>query len=467
MLGVAGLVLFIVALATAVLTLRSEGEAAVRRMANQTKLVAERIEGQFGDRTEPQIRRILTNADGTLRDFADGAAVAVDGSVIRIGIVHEAGETPVSPSVDTDVGPVDDGVSFPGQPALNGLSWDLAGLAVESQEYTQLVDGEMVVGVAQRVDLDHVSLLVISGRVDERVNLRGVVRSIAIPLVLAAVIAALAADLLARRLSGRLAKLEVAAAEIAQGNRGVRVDVPRMDAIGELGLAFNSMADQLDAATERERSFLMNVSHDLRTPLTTISGYAEVLEESEDTESVRIAGVLSREAARLRRLVEDIMLLARLEAHSFTTVEEQVDIGAHLQEVAQGFDRRAEALGIRLSTQINTERMVSTDADRVAQVAGNLIENALRFTPERGSVVFTVDDSERGVIMTVADSGPGVDQADIPYLFDRFFTGRRHYRPEGSGLGLSIVAQLAELLHATITTSSSPAGGLSVSVELP
>lgn len=451
MLGVAGLVLFIVALTTAVLSTRTAREQSVRRMVNQTELVAERVEDQFAERTELQIRRILANTDGTLREFTDGAS-AVDSSVIRIGIINvaNAGE-----------------VSFPGQPNLDGLGWDLPQLDEGTQEFERVVEGETIVGVARRVDLDNVSLLVISGRIDEQVSLRGVIRSIAIPLILAALIAAIASDMLARRLSGRLAKLERAAADIAQGNSGVRVEVPRTDAIGELGMAFNSMADQLDASTERERSFLMNVSHDLRTPLTTIAGYAEVLEESSDTESVRIGGVLSREAARLRRLVEDIMLLARLEARSFTTVIERVDLGAHLREVAVGFEPRAQALDVDLSVGIDTQRVVSTDADRVAQIAGNLIENALRFTPEKGSVSFVVAEADEGVTMTVEDSGPGVDQSDMPHLFDRFFTGRRHHRPEGSGLGLSIVAQLTELLGGSISTSESAAGGLSVTVELP
>lgn len=445
----AGLVLFIVALATAVVTRRNGQEDSLRELSNQTTRVAERIETQFGDRSGQQIARILNSRDGALADFVDGAATALNGSVVRIGIAEED-------------------VSFPTDPSLDALSLDVERLRSEqTYSFRKLVEGETVVGVARLVELETISLVVVAGRVDGPLILRDILRSIAIPLVVAAVLAAIAAELLARRIAGRLQQLERAASALAGGETTARVDVPKLDSIGELGMAFNSMADQIESSAKRERSFLMNVSHDLRTPLTTISGYAEVLEDSDEPESRRIGSVLTGETSRLRRLVEDIMLLARLEAHEFTLAIEEVDIGAHLREVAAGFAHRAGELGVELRADIAPTGMIYTDPDRVAQIAGNLIENALRFAPDKGLVEFAVKDSAGGVTMTVSDSGPGVEEADVPFVFDRFFTGRRHHRPEGSGLGLSIVAQLVRLLEGDVSTSESATGGLSVAVVVP
>jgi len=448
-LGVAGLVLFIVAMATAVVTRRTAREQSQRQLTNQTAIVAERIETDLGDRTGQQIVRVLNSRDGALADFVDGAATALNGAVVRIGIVEND-------------------ATFPTAPSLDALSLDVSRLRSERiLSFKQVLEGETVVGVARIVELDGISLVVVAGRVDAPLVLRDILRSIALPLFIAAVLAAVAAELLARRIAGRLQQLEQAAAALASGETTARVDVPKLDAIGELGMAFNSMADQIESSAKRERSFLMNVSHDLRTPLTTISGYAEVLEDSDESESRRIGSVLTGETQRLRRLVEDIMLLARLEAREFNLVIEEVDMGAHLNEVVVGFAHRARELGVELKTDILPTGIIHTDPDRVAQIAGNLIENALRFAPDMGLVEFSVEDSNNGVTLTVSDSGPGVEEADAPFVFDRFFTGRRHHRPEGSGLGLSIVAQLVELLEGEVTTSESTSGGLAVAVWVP
>ena len=215
----------------------------------------------------------------------------------------------------------------------------------------------------------------------------------------------------------------------------------------------------------------MSVGHDLRTPLTTIAGYAEVLEEGNlaPAETDRIAGVLATETSRLRRLVEDLMLLARLEAREFTIDVEEVDVGAHVTELIEAYVPRAEAAHVSLEIDITSTGLIRTDPDRVAQILGNLVENALRYSPEASTVTVRVHPASDDVELSVADMGSGIDPADLPNAFEKFYVARhyRRVRPEGSGLGLSIVKQLVDSLGGRVIVTSDLDHGTTFRVRLP
>ncbi|GBD84343.1 alkaline phosphatase synthesis sensor protein PhoR [bacterium BMS3Abin02] len=302
------------------------------------------------------------------------------------------------------------------------------------------------------------------------INGRSFFRVMLIAFGLAALLSAIGARLLARRLSKRGAKLAEAARNLADGDFSARVDLPGDDEVADIARAFNEMADRLEATQSGEREFLMSVGHDLRTPLTTIGGYAEALEEGGlDEASVgRIGGVLSSETGRLRRLIEDLMMLARLDAKEFTLRPESVDVAAHLRGIADTFQQRAADAGLRFLVDVEETGSFETDPDRLAQISGNLIENALRYTPEAGTVTFRVTNKEHSVVLEVVDSGPGIETEDLPRVFDRFFVAHRYrrVRPEGSGLGLSIVHRLVEAMRGTVTVSSGDTG-TTFRVELP
>jgi two-component system sensor histidine kinase BaeS len=243
------------------------------------------------------------------------------------------------------------------------------------------------------------------------------------------------------------------------------------DEITEVAAAFNDMGVQLEAARRREREFLASVGHDLRTPLTTIGGYAEALSEGKvDDETLpRVAGVIDREAGRLSRLVEDLMLLTRLEAREFSLRPEEVDLAGHLSGIVESFRGKAEAASVRLESDLDPLPPTTVDPDRVAQVAGNLIENALRYTPEGGQVEVRLRPEGTGAVMSVADDGPGIEAEDLPHVFERLYVTQRYrpVRPEGSGLGLSIVKELVDAMGGTVTVDSVPGDGTTVAVRLP
>jgi len=296
-------------------------------------------------------------------------------------------------------------------------------------------------------------------------------RAMLIVLGLVTLLAAVAARYISRSVAQRLDTLADAARALAAGDTTVRADASGNDEVAVVSAAFNDMADELDEARLREREFLVSVGHDLRTPLTTIAGYAEMLADggTAPAETDRIAKVLGFETARLRRLVEDLMQLATLEAREFTLHPEPVDVTAHVGELAEGFRPRARHARITLEVDLVPTGLVTIDPDRLAQVTANLLENALRYTPEAGTVRLSVAPAGDGIAVTVTDSGGGIDPADLPHVFERFYVARRYrrVRPEGSGLGLAIVKQLADAMGGTVAVSSVWGGGTTVTVGFP
>ena len=290
-------------------------------------------------------------------------------------------------------------------------------------------------------------------------------------LIVGALLALAVSALVSRRLGKRLSGLEEAAVNLAGGEFGARAPVEGDDDVAELGRTFNYMASSLQQAQRRERDFLMSVGHDLRTPLTTIRGYAEALDAGviDADDFPRVADVLHRQTDRLSRLVEDLMLLARLEAREFNLRPESVDLAAHIHEQAEEHRVRAEKLGVRFEAHIQPVGSVFIDPDRVAQVVGNLVDNALRYTPEQGAVRLTMTGTARQVVFEVADTGPGIDEDDLPRVFERLYVAQRYrpVRPEGSGLGLSIVKELVDAMRGSVEVTSRPGHGTKVSVALP
>lgn len=331
------------------------------------------------------------------------------------------------------------------------------------------VAGTEVLATVRRIDLDVGGLVVAIGRETPLLPLGTVSRALLVAVGLGSILMIAFGTWFARSASRRLADLETAAGAVAGGDLTARAPVDGNDEITEVSLAFNNMAIQLQAARSREREFLMNVSHDLRTPLTTIRGYAEALDadQIEDDDLQRVAGVLHAETGRLSRLIEDVMLLARLEAREFTLRPEPVDLAAHMSEVVAGHRSRADAAGVTLEFLDEGVGVVEVDPDRIAQVGANLVDNALRFTPRGGTVNVSLRPAAGSVVLAVTDSGPGIDSEDLSRVFDRFFTADRvPVRPDGSGLGLAIVRELVDAMGGSVEASSPATGGARFTVVI-
>ncbi len=332
--------------------------------------------------------------------------------------------------------------------------------------------GELVVVTPTVVDVagSEVTLLVALAREAPIVQLQDQGPGLILLGAGIAALAAIGARLLATQLANRLEPLADASRRVASGDMTARVPEVGDHDLDQVGTAFNDMASELAAARDREREFILGVGHDLRTPLTTIGGYAEALEAGElsEEELSRIGVVLGVQSRQLGRLIDDLSILARLEQAEFSLREESVDIGAHVAEVVEGFTRKAADLGVGLSVVAEPDLMLDTDPDRLGQIAQNLVENALRHTPEAGSVTVSVRSAGDAVEIEVADSGIGITEEDLPHVFDRHYVGRnRSVHKEGTGLGLSIVRGLVDRLEGTVSATSRPGHGTTILVSFP
>jgi two-component system sensor histidine kinase BaeS len=448
------LVTIIIGGVTAAVLIRDSVERSIRsEFARQANATARIIENEFLEPQNDQDRpRPLSGLGAFLRvvaqigghDYVEAVLVGRNGEPVEI---QEA-----------------DRVLFPLVPQDTDLNRQF--------RFDAEVDGSTVAVIGQPIRVERGgTLVVLIGTELEIIPWGDVVARFAWAFGLGVILAGVLARTVAVRLSRRVAPLQAASEAVAAGDLGVRVEVTGEDEVTAVAHAFNDMAAQLEAARDREREFLVAVGHDLRTPLTTIAGYAEAIEDGrvDDAELGRIAAVLGSESGRLRRLVEDLMLLARLEAREFTLRAEPVDLAAHLTGVVEGFRTRAEAARVALETRLNTVGVVEIDPDRIAQVVGNLLENALRYTPEAGAVRVGLDTVAGGVEISVTDTGPGIDPADVPHIFERLYVTARYrpVRPEGSGLGLSIVHELVTAMGGTVAVDSVPGRGTTLRVAIP
>jgi two-component system OmpR family sensor kinase len=245
------------------------------------------------------------------------------------------------------------------------------------------------------------------------------------------------------------------------------VPVHGEDELAELGTAFNEMSGELGRAREAQRSFLESVSHELKTPLTSIRGYAEAVQEGAVSapEGTR---VIAAEADRLERLVGDLLDLARFGREDFAVGHNRIDLADVVRRAVERHRPRAEELSVELAAagaRRGDSAMALGDADRLLQATSNLIENALRITPAGGSVTAR---AEPGLI-AVTDTGPGLAAEDLPHAFERFYLHDR-YRSEravGSGLGLAIVHELVSAMGGTVEASTPPQGGARFTLRVP
>jgi len=280
--------------------------------------------------------------------------------------------------------------------------------------------------------------------------------------VLAVLAAALVAALLARRFTRPVHEAVETTGRIAAGDLDARVPVRQREdpEFRQLAASINAMGDNLVRAREQERQFLLSVSHELRTPLTSIRGYAEAVLDGATDDPVSAAGVISHEARRLERLVQDLLDLARLEADRFSLTIREVDAADVVRRVVDGFRPRAAELGLALDLAPGSEVVtpVSADSDRLGQIVANLVENAASFAASR--VVVGVAGGPDGAVLWVDDDGSGIPPDQLTRVFERYVTSdRAPGRGTGSGLGLAIVSELAAAMGATVHAESPLADG--------
>ena len=290
-------------------------------------------------------------------------------------------------------------------------------------------------------------------------------------LFAAALVAGLIAFVAAYSLAGfvgrRVRRLERASRRVAAGQSVSPLPVKSRDELGQLTSAFNDMQQRLSRVDRARKEFVANASHELRTPLFSLGGFIELLEdESLDPASrAELLAAMHGQVGRLQKLAVDLLDLSRLDAGSFELERDRVDLAELAQMVSREFEpavRRGDAdIQLRMA-EGGVE--VTCDRERVAQIMRILVDNAIRHTPNGTHVTISASRRNGAAKLTVADSGPGLEDGAATQVFDRFFTGDSQHG--GAGLGLAIAKELAQRMHGEIRLNARP-GRTAFTLELP
>jgi signal transduction histidine kinase len=272
----------------------------------------------------------------------------------------------------------------------------------------------------------------------------------------ALLVALLGGWLVARVISRRVRRLETAARNLAAGRHVEPLPIESDDELGRLTLAFNEMQEQLSRVDRARREFIANASHELRTPIFSLGGFVELLQDEQLDQATRdeFLSTMAEQVERLQKLAVDLLDLSRLDAGSIDLNAEQVDLAELAGAVAAEFKPFVTSHRTQLDLRLPEEPVQALcDRERAMQIMRILLDNALRHTPE-GTPVTVIAGRDNGTAeLAVADRGPGVAPASHNQVFERFYTADA---ARGSGLGLAIAKELAERMEGRITLNSRP-----------
>jgi len=293
------------------------------------------------------------------------------------------------------------------------------------------------------------------------------------PALIAAAIVALVAivgtALMSRRVLRPVVKLTAAARQLGDGDLAERVPVRGRDQLAELATSFNRMAASLQASKEQQRTMVGDIAHELRTPLANIRGYLEALKDGVLAPDPALFQSLHEEAVLQQRLIDDLQDLAEAESGTMIYHRARLDVAELLSTSRTAHLAAAEARGVRLITMVHGDPVINGDADRLRQVIGNLITNALRATAPGGTVTLRTQSQPDAVYVAVADTGHGITADDLPHVFDRFWRAdnARSRTTGGSGLGLAIAREIVAAHQGSMTVTSTIGKGTVFTMRFP
>lgn len=263
--------------------------------------------------------------------------------------------------------------------------------------------------------------------------------------------------------------LTAATQAVARGELGRQVSVRTRDEIGELAASFNQMSADLARATALRRQMTADVAHDLRTPLSALLGYTEALNEGKFQGSPQIYAILYQEAQHLQHLVDDLRTLSLADAGELPLHRQSVPPRSLLERVtlAHGAQAAAQDIALEVATA-ETLPSVEVDPQRMGQVLGNLVDNALRHTPAGGRIVLSAEAHDGSILLRVRDTGSGIAPEDLPFIWERSYRGDKARSHDGSsGLGLAIARSIVEAHGGTIAVESRLGQGSTFTIVLP
>lgn len=379
-------------------------------------------------------------------DLAGAAAIAAR-SQATLTVVDAAGEVVAAPT-DT----------------LASMMMQMHGLAAVDTPRGEPVSADVAV---DGVKVGEVRLRFPTEAMEAERHVRdALARTAIVGVLIAAAVAVVVAVVVSERVTRPVTALTSAAGELAAGRRQTRVAASGPGELKELGDAFNDMADHLDREDRVRRNLVADVAHELRTPLAILQGSTEALIDGVDEPTPEVLGSLHDEVTRLRRIVGDLETLAAAEAAGLHLRSDSCDLASIASSAIDLLRPLADEQRLDLVLDLRSVP-VAGDAHRLHQVALNLLTNAIKFTPSGGSIHVSTSIDRSAAELTVSDDGPGIPDADLPHVFERFWRGSGTGGVGGSGIGLAVVAELVAAHGGTVTAGTGPAGGARFTVSIP
>jgi signal transduction histidine kinase len=258
---------------------------------------------------------------------------------------------------------------------------------------------------------------------------------------------------LMRKVLAPLTRMNTTTRQIAAGDFTARVPVNTRDEVGYLARAFNRMAESLEEIESLRRTLMIDVAHELRTPLTNIRGYLEALNDRVLPLSDNTLSLLLDETFRLVQLVEDVLQLARADASHGNLRLERTDLKEMIDTSVKSFSRQISQKSASVNVHMpKKDPTAFLDRDRIARVIRNLIDNAVRYAPEKDDIQIRIESDPQKVRIEFINNGGGLTSEDLPYIFERFYRGEksRSRQHGGAGIGLAIVKELVEAHRGTV-----------------
>ncbi|RXZ79785.1 HAMP domain-containing protein [Paenibacillaceae bacterium] len=343
------------------------------------------------------------------------------------------------------------------QHVLNGESYRSA---------TKSVD-ELYVGLPLQFEGKQYALIILTSSKNEA----AIIQLVVTILLLVLIIGSLCILVAARYLVKPIQALTKATKRLAKGNFDVALKVKRKDELGALAQSFNEMASELKQLERMRQDFVSNVSHEIQSPLTSISGFAEALKSDHLVAAERrgrYLDIIVTESERLSRLSDNLLKLASLESEHHPFEARTFNLDEQIRQVVVSCEPLWAAKHLHLDLNLPSALKITADPDQLNQVWMNLLGNSIKFTPEGGTIAIGLAPEGKGYTITITDSGIGIPAADLGHIFDRFYKADRSRRSgSGSGLGLAIVKQIIALHHGDIEVERADVKGTKVTVKLP
>jgi len=334
---------------------------------------------------------------------------------------------------------------------------------------------ELERGISILVDKKIVGTLLVNRRVyrinpPESMFLERMNSVLFISALIAAIFALLLGILLSRTLTRPIRELTAATRVVSEGNLVHEVPVRSSDELGQLAASFNRMSAELARSLNLRRQMTVDIAHELRTPISLILGHAEAIHDGVLSPSVETLEIIREEAGRLEHLVEDLRLLSRADAGELSLERQMFDPRKLLEDIRAIHTQNAIQKNITIQIEVVSHiPLINVDPQRMMQVLNNIMDNAMRYTPEGGRVLLSAKQVGEKLEMRIKDNGPGLSDQELGRVFDRFYRAdpSRQRDESGSGLGLAIAKSLVERHNGRIWAESQPGQGMTVVISLP